>query len=600
MDQLWEYHYGLLSEAEAETLAVRIAQEPEVAAAYEQVRQSTERIAEAAKVVPSRPLTISAPEPEEKTNISPPPEVPEEISGTFTVVLESLPSSSGHLKPSALMGKPHFDLPMVSQKESRSFRNPFASRFSPQYARLNRILTISLIFLLVLTLTGFGLIRQTQNLLTNSLLQVQVVAPNQLARETQNTFSINVSDWRGLPKQVPMRVSLLNESGEKLALYQEKTDSKGSLQLALESPMSLSANAFVEISAGEEKTAQTIRRMIPVADVAPQQVESGEWGVGNDESPDFFALSQQNRINLAPHFSNAQNTVRFPSIQGQPANAIGGMGGRTLSPARAAALAGARSADIIPQRSATREIEMHSDSVAPEFLEETMESVAHPDDHFLQIEKWDDHSDESQTFPTTIRITDERGKPVAAGVRFFWWKGDAPQTEATPPTISFDNQRQFQAELESLLANRKPVFSEMLGFFTVAAILGGVIVPCVIVVLLFLRRLTGYTPLILAIVTGTTCVLLGVSLMHDQPVPAPTVPLEQSLASSPVPKDSENVQESEVKSAVPETHKQWTAESNVQGICTVHLTEEMTASSTLQVEALAPDERKGFAIWEIP
>ena len=491
MDQLWEYRYGLLSEAEAEALKVRIEQEPEVAAAYEQVRLSAERIAEAAKVVSGQPLSFSAPEPEEKTNISPPPEVPEEISGTFTVVLESLQNSSARLKPPILASK-------KTREESRADLNPFASRFSPQYARLNRILTVSAIFLLVLTLTGFGLVRQTRVLLTNSLLQIQVVAPNQLSRETQNTLSINVSDWRGLPKQVPIRVRLLSEFGEKIALYQEKTDSQGSLNLALEGFANLSENAFVEISAGEEKTARTVCRMIPVAS---QEVRNEEWEVESGEGIDFFELSNQSRVNMAPYSSNSQNALTFPSQTNRMGmgGGMGGMSGGTDGMGQAGDVPASKPSNPVPFREPRQPLpasavparipsmkaaEMQDDSASSA---EVPESVALHGDRFLQIEKWDDR----QAFPGVLRITDERGEPVAATVRFSWSKNAGPQAKTAATQISFDNQKQFHAELKSLLAHRKPVFSEMLGFFTTAAICGGVIVSGVIIVLFFLRRLSG-------------------------------------------------------------------------------------------------------------
>ena len=683
MEKLWEYHYGLLSEVEAAALRVRLEQEPELAAAYEQVQQATSQIAQAAKVTPSRPLSFSVPVEEEKKTICPPPDLPEEITGKFSVVLESLPGSSPHCKPPVLSN---------TTVTAKLAANPFTSRFSPHYARLNRILTMSAIFLLVLTLAGFSLIRQTQTLLTNNLLQIQVVMPKVLVRQTQNTLSINVSDVRGLPRQVPVRVSLLGDSGEKIALYQEKTDSQGSLHLALESPADLPANAWVEIAAGEEKAMRTVRRMIPV-------VESGEKRKKFVLLSDSLTSESDHDHPYAPFYPNTQNAKRFPSSDALQNRGMGGMGGGMGIPARVARDSSslARSDLPLPASSESRQeteqmpevavlqdsfekfdadIEVADASLAePDHAVEsvlelilekkefdqgqpiqfqvrssrseqtliasvsrqgiplaqfpvktphvpgtlatihvpendsltgllqvalfdpatnpakelTHESVFRRGDRFVKIEK----IGESRPLPAAIKVTDEKGMPVTAEVRFSWWKGKTPRTTVIPPPVLLDNQRQIHAEWESVLSNRKPVFAEMLGFFTALAMLGGMIVSGVILVLFFRRRLSGYIPLVFAGVTGTACLLLGVSLMHDLRVPAPVPSLEKSAWSAPV--DSEEA----LQSVTPETLEQWTARSDVQGICPVNPVNEMAPPSTLQVEVLTPDQREGYAIWEV-
>ena len=710
MDQLWEFHYGLLSEAEAAALGVRLEQEPEVAAAYGQVQRAANRIAQAAKIVPRRSLVFSIPKANqenddtEKKTVSPPPDLPEEIAeitGNFSAVLESLPSSSLPVQPS----KPNLSAASVRRK-SQAARNPFVSRFSPQHVRLNRILTIGAIFLLILTLTGFSLIRQTQILLTHNLLQIQVVMPNVLARQTQNTLSIKVSDWQGLPKQVPVRVSLLSELGEKIALYQEKTDSQGSLHLALETPEELSANAFVEIAAGEEKTMQTVRQMIPVVDRRKQQPEALAREVSlMDSFPSESAHSLASSGHpYAPFYQNTQNAARFPAsnaLQDRGMAGRGGMGGgmESMEKSRGMGMGGtaARMSALIPTQTSlpfskelevtesygqefetdfseaaedspepNREVELvlpqkefdstqpvqfqvrspqpgrpliasvsrqgiplaqfpvktpqspgtlaaidvpENDSltgllqitlfdpVANPVKELVSESVFRRGNRFLKIEKVEkvEKAGESRTLPTAIKITDEKGMPTVAEVRFSRWKGDAPQTEAIPSPVLLDNQRQFHAELESARSKHKPVFSEMLVFFTASAVFGGVILAGVILVLFFLRRLSGYVPLIFASVTGTTCVLLGVALMHDQqqfPMSAST--LEKSALNA-----TQADLEEEPKSVVSEMYEQWAAESDSQGICPLNLTEWETPS-TLQMEALTSDQREGFVLWEIP
>ena len=159
-----------------------------------------------------------------------------------------------------------------------------------------------------------------------------------------------------------------------------------------------------------------------------------------------------------------------------------------------------------------------------------------------------------------------------------------------PAPILVDNQRQIQAELELALSKRKPVFAEMLGFFTVLAMIGGTMVSGVILVLFFLRRLSGYMPLVFAGVTGATCLLLGVSLMRDQQVLVLIPTLEKaSLAEA----------EEEPQSVTPEMFGQWTARSDAQGVCLVDPAGLVPSLSTLQIQAFAPDEREGFAVWEI-
>ncbi|MCL2305498.1 MAG: hypothetical protein FWC43_11880 [Planctomycetaceae bacterium] len=536
---------------------------------------------------------------DEKKTVSPPPEVPEEITGNFTVVLESLPGSSPHLQPH----KPHFAPTSASpQGKSRTTWNPFASRFSPQYVRLNRILTISAILLLVLALTGFNLIRQTRSLLTNNLLQVRVAMPGVLARQTQNTLAIDVSDWRGHPKRVPVRVSLLSETGEKIALYQEKTDSKGLLHLALESPANLSANIFIEISAGEEKTACSLWQRISVVERTKQQPETLATGLGDlvENATDIPLAKPEREVELIltkREFDSTQ-PIQFQVRSSRPEQFLVASVSRqgipvAQFPLTTPRLPGTLASINVPENDSQTgllQVALFDPGTNP-VKELASESVFRRGNRFLKIEK----AEESQTLPAAIKITDEKGKPVAAEVRFSWWKGNAPQTEVIPSPVLIDNQRQFHAELESALSKRKPVFAEMLGFFTVLAIIGGTALSGVILVLFFLRRLSGCAPLIFAGITGTTCVLLGVSLMHDGQVLVSTPASEESFVSNDPPTDSEEGPQR----VTPEKYEQWTAKSNVHGICPVNLKDDMKISSTLQIEAFTSDEQEGYALWKM-
>ena len=572
----------------------------------------------------------------EKKTISPPPDLPEEVTGNITTVLEAvleaLPGPSVPLKPP----KPHFEFSAVSVPNSRTVWNPFASRFSPQYVRLNRILTMTVLFLLAVTLSGFTLIRQTQTVLTDNLLQIQAVLPNVLARQTQNTLAISVSDSRGLPKQVPVRVSLLSDLGEKIALYQEKTDSKGSLHLALESPANLPANVLFEISVGEENAARTVWQTVPVVEASPEEMGGGMILPSPDEQPQAVAIPQrqtQSRQNAAAgadadfdlaeavplaepgravehdvelilakkEFDSAQ-PLQFQVRSSQPQQPlIASVSRRGIPlaqfPLKTSQSPGTLTTIDIPENDSLTgllQIALFDPAVHPA-REITNQTVVRRGNRSLKIEKIGE-SQTSPLVPAAIKITDERGLPVVAGVRFSWWKGGDPQTEVIPRPILVDNQKQIHRELEYGLSKRKPVFSEMLVFFTFLAIFGGTILAGVVLVLFFVRRLSGYTPLMFAVVTGTTCVLLGVSLLQDRPLPGPAPALN---ASNLPENDSENMLQSTRQSVTPEMYEQWAARSDAQGICPVNPQIEMEAPAILQIEVSAPDEREGVAFWEI-
>ena len=764
-DQLWELHYDLLSETEAERLRVRIAEEPEIAQTYEEVKRSATQIAKAASKTPDKPLVFSVaslsqerkngpksaefgnePYDEEKKTVSPPPEVPEEITGSFSTVIDTRTGNSVRLKPHFLVDKTERERPKVVHAHARPRTpwNPFAIRFSSKYLRSNRFLSVCSILLLILTCTGFLQIRQNRLQLTSRLIQINAVAPESLARATQNTLSVAVSDLSGNPKQLPVRVSLLSDSGEKIAVYQEKTNAQGNLQLALENPPSLPESVFLEITAGEKESARTVLRRIPVTDPPPlpalavagavkQTTESGaiamlhgfSGGRPTESLPEQNRFPQARRPNIAPFYNNAQNALS-PGMRGQTrqmgagmmggmrggmdgasggAGAMGmgggmsgGMGGMGMSggmpmkvaeelkkteqsdaeavPATLAASGDAFESEVsaepltmdiefLPEeKDETQELPQEPSVVEMKFEQydfdaaqpiqfqvrsrksnyplivmvsrqglpvaqiaaktskspEDFSTIIVPENEsltgLLQIALFDPTSLPPQELAsdfvfrrasrflkvekteTGVKITDEQGLPVAANLRLTWWKGNVPPRKPSVLPLLIDNYNQVQSEWELKVAQQNPVYTEMLGFFTILGIAGGIIVSITIAVLFLLRRVSGYMPLVLAVITGTISILFAVSLTHEQQMlvfPAALTERAGQIPFADLPKSP-----SDITLLSEDVEQQWFIESDEQGICPFPLFSQTDGPATLQIEAYSDDNRAGFARWTIP
>lgn len=270
--RLLELHYELLSKEEEEQLKVRIEQEPEVARLYEKVKQSSQLFSEAAKIKPTYPLSFSAPDArEEKQTISPPPERPGSITGSFISqpvfqkpaiaektrrILHSAAATSSRLHTSEVYSGENAEPDNELEKTfpyvaPRTFWRPFEERFSAKYRFSNRLLTVCSLLLLLFTCLGFLQLKYSRSLITQKMYHIQVAGPGVLTRDTQNLLSVDVSDIAGNPKQLPVRVSLLDDQGDPLVFYQEKTDPHGNLKLAIENPATLPESVYLEISAGE-------------------------------------------------------------------------------------------------------------------------------------------------------------------------------------------------------------------------------------------------------------------------------------------------------------------------------------------------------------
>ena len=759
-DQLWELHYDLLSETEAERLRVRIAEEPEIAQTYEEVKRSATQIAKAASKTPNQPLVFSVasltqeqkngtksnePYDEEKKTVSPPPEVPEEITGSFSTVIDTRPSSSPRLKPHLLTDKAERERPKVVQTHARSRTpwNPFAVRFSSKYLRSNRFLSVCSILLLIITCTGFFQIRHNRLQLTSRLIQINAVAPENLARATQNTLSVAVSDLTGNPKQLPVRVSLLSNSGEKIAVYQEKTNAQGNLQLALENPPSLPESVFLEITAGEKESARTVLRRIPVTDPPPspalavadavkQTTESGAIAMlhGFSGKMPTESLHEQNqfpqarRPNTAPFYSNAQNALS-PAMRGQTtqmgAGMMGGMRGGMdgTSGAGAMGMSGGMNmgggmggmGGAIPMKSAEelKKAEQPDAETVPAILAastDAFEPVTAAEPLATDIEFLPEGKDESQDLPqeppivemkfeqydfdatqpiqfqvrsrkpdyplavmvsqqgvpvaqiaaktpkspedfstiivpenesltgllqialfdpaslppqelasesvfrrtnrflkvekteTGIKITDEQGMPVAANLRLTWWKGDVPPREPSVSPLLIDNYNQIQSEWESKASQQNTVYTEMLSFFTILGIVGGILVSVSIAILFLLRRVSGYVPLVLAVITGTMSILFAVSLTHERQIPVFPTALSKQTEQTPLADSPER--SNGITPLIENVEQQWFIESDEQGSCRIPAIPQVDGPATLQIEAYSDDNRAGYTRWTVP
>lgn len=291
-DKLFELHYELLPEQEAELLRVRMESDLQITEKFEKVKKISSLFSEAVKIAPPESFSVQVPgrvfeklesenlddKDDEKKTISPPPERPEEISDILTsVAIQQLSSTSVSLRPlsgfeplkrdsSPDSGEHTF----FSHARHRSLWNPFASHFSGKYRRINRIITICSTALLLLALGGFFQIQWNRSSIVQNLIRIKTVVPSVLARDSQNSLQVDVSDILGRPRKTSVSVSFLGEMGERIITYKESTDSSGKLGLALDAPENLPDQVLLEITAGESDRSRTLRTYIPVIDAPPE------------------------------------------------------------------------------------------------------------------------------------------------------------------------------------------------------------------------------------------------------------------------------------------------------------------------------------------
>ena len=268
-DKLFELEYELLSESEAEALRVRIQEEPELAEEYEKVKSATTLIAKAALNGPQKPIKYKIPAKteeieDEKTTVSPPPELPDDLGTSFSTALGLVPKTPLRLIPPSVLDKPS-DFESVHERPNKLV-NPISGWFTRRYPRLNQRIIISSIVLMVFALSGYFVELRNRPNIAEDLLRMEVVGPNVFARNTVGTLSISVYDYAGNAKQAPVRLDLSDETGKQFYTYQEKTDSKGQLLVSLDNSQTLPQNVLVEITAGNKPHLNSIRANIPVVD----------------------------------------------------------------------------------------------------------------------------------------------------------------------------------------------------------------------------------------------------------------------------------------------------------------------------------------------
>jgi len=243
--ELVELVYDLLSEQRAAELRVRIANEPETAELYEQVKREANMIADASRCVVEKSLFDDIlPQSGESSAVD---HHADEYATEIT-----MPAAETGIRRAVHTehGRPQMFRLMPWE---------FAKRAFLQERSVNRIMSCAAICLVVVTLSGFLYQRYRVAQIAEMPLRIVATVPQQLVKGSPQSLQVQVSDLLGEQRQVPVRVTLNSEQGAELAAVAGETASDGKLLLSLaeltnqvdaetDTPLQL------EISAGTQPT----------------------------------------------------------------------------------------------------------------------------------------------------------------------------------------------------------------------------------------------------------------------------------------------------------------------------------------------------------
>ena len=313
--ELVELVYDLLSEQRAAELRLRIANEPEIAELYEQVKREANMIADASRCVVEKSLfdDILPQSGESKT-----------VDDHATEI--TMPAAETGIRRAV----------HAEHGRSQMFRLmpwEFAKRAILQERSVNRIMSCAAICLVVVTLSGFLYQRYRVAQVAEMPLRIVVTAPQQLVKGSPQSLQMQVSDLLGEQRQAPVRVTLNSEQGEELAAVAGETASDGKLLLSLaeltnQVDAETDTSLQLEISAGTqptEKYAMPVRlletpKQPPMDYHAELAANNRMLNAENSSRAIARASREKPSYSVAPPVYETQRALQMPQQQAEMQN----------------------------------------------------------------------------------------------------------------------------------------------------------------------------------------------------------------------------------------------------------------------------------------
>lgn len=205
--QLLELHYGLLADEEAAEMRARLTREPELASAWDQVRQEVTLIAQAARFE-SAPLGLKLDE-------------------------------SQAIKPIS---------PAVRHVDPQKTR----ARSSGQQASWGWAIGLAAGVMLVLSLGGFQFHRTRLARLDRELPRVVIAGPARLTPGVSNRFTVTASTVSGQPLAMNMLSSLYDaDRQQNLQLHRQETDRQGRMTIEFTARDTLPVRAELRLATAQ-------------------------------------------------------------------------------------------------------------------------------------------------------------------------------------------------------------------------------------------------------------------------------------------------------------------------------------------------------------
>ncbi|MDR1492706.1 MAG: hypothetical protein LBT05_08290 [Planctomycetaceae bacterium] len=229
--EIIEFVYDLLPEDRAAELRLRIANETEIAALYEQIRQTALIIANASRLETDSSVINTVIETICENSLNNQNTKDKENLQIIPVLTNSIPGTT--------------QIAHFSHSETNSPQNLSRSFFSPhavwEYAKnaiyhergINRAMSYAAVTLVIITICGFLFQRYQMSRIARLPLRIVAIAPEFLVKNSPQTLQIQVTDLLGEQRQTPISVTLNDSHGQTFLKLKEQTDEHGELSLPL-------------------------------------------------------------------------------------------------------------------------------------------------------------------------------------------------------------------------------------------------------------------------------------------------------------------------------------------------------------------------------
>ncbi len=592
-EQLLEFYFDRLPEKEAAALRVRIEREPDVAALFEEIRQSA----------PPSEKTVDADD--EKSTIGPPPDIPDELRSGFFSSLELHAPETGRPRPSIARQERSVpeknpddsgEAPALPRLPQAGLWSPFGRIFSRKYHVLSRYLVVFLFLFAILGYLGYFFEQLSRSHFEKNLLRLQAAVPSVLARNGSNTLSVRVTDWAKQPLQSPVCLRLFDNRDGELLVHHEKTDADGNLRLLFEVPNNPTKGIWLEITAGTSPATRMLRTSIPVIEekMEPREIENDPLDANAEEQPEFpeesgiQLLLDQTRFTLEEPI---RFKVRCPT-PGIPLLVVVSQGKMPLGEALLESTAFPSTIELPLGKQYTGRMCItlfDGRRNPPQAID--AQTIFRQGEKYLRIEKLEPGSN-----PPGFRVTDELGKPVAATLCAAFWEGKIPEKGKTAPPVLLDNFEDIRSDYLKIATKKKSFSYNFFERFAVVGIAGNLMLCALTFGFLGFRMLSNPLPLLLAIVFGAISLLLGISLYQDHQLYRSGI---QTLLKQPDPEPARNFpasgNEKAESASVCLGEYSKTTDSRGVGQLPPPVSTPLPKTGILRIEATAPDGRSGFA-----